>query len=200
MWSTRSRNHQDVKHHGGQANYKLTPRQIRLIKQGLYPEPNVILKEFQDLSPEDVQIEKVMRIVGDAINEFPNEDDRDMLVNAFERLTIPEADIFSIADRLAKGKITVEDIKTIVQDIASKLGLVSESRLQINSAFRSPNEKPGVVDTALIDKLLKQIGPYLGYSDWREKIANPDYKGIIQQIAKHVSGTGTLSTNRLEIK
>jgi NRPS condensation-like uncharacterized protein len=82
-----------------------------------------ILKEFQDLSPEDVQIEKVMRIVGDAINEFPNEDDRDMLVNAFERLTIPEADIFSIADRLAAGKITVEDIKTIVQDIASELGI-----------------------------------------------------------------------------
>jgi len=82
------------------------------------------LKEFQDLSSEDVQIEKVMRIVGDAINEFPNEDDRDMLVNAFERLTIPEADIFSIADRLAAGKITVEDIKTIVQDIASELGIM----------------------------------------------------------------------------
>lgn len=77
---------------------------------------------------------------------------------------------------------------------------VSESQLQINSAFRSPNEKPGVVDTVLIDKLLKQIGPYLGYSDWREKIANPDYKGIIQQIAKHVTGTGTLGTDRLEIK
>ena len=34
-----------------------------------------ILKEFQDVSPEDFQIEKVMRIVGDAVNEFPNEDD-----------------------------------------------------------------------------------------------------------------------------
>ena len=82
-----------------------------------------ILKEFQDLSPEDVQIEKVMRIVGDAINEFPNEDDRDMLVNAFERTTVPEADTFAIADKLAAGEITVEDIKTIVQDIASELGI-----------------------------------------------------------------------------
>ena len=77
-------------------------------------------------------------------------------------------------------------------------GLITESQLQVNSAFASPNEKPGVVDIALVDKLLKQIGPYLGYSDWREKIANPDYKGIIQQIAKHVTGTGTLGTDRIK--
>jgi hypothetical protein len=82
-----------------------------------------ILKEFQDLSPEDVQIEKVMRLVGDAINEFPNEDDRDTLINAFERTTVPEADTFAIADKLAAGEITVEDIKTIVANVANELGI-----------------------------------------------------------------------------
>ena len=86
-----------------------------------------ILKEFQDVSPEDFQIEKVMRIVGDAVNEFPNEDDRDTLINAFERVTTPEADTFAIADKLAAGEITVEDIKTIVQDVASKLGIMQQS-------------------------------------------------------------------------
>jgi hypothetical protein len=77
---------------------------------------------------------------------------------------------------------------------------LKESLLQINSVSASPNEKPGVVDTVLIDKLLRQIGPYLGYFDWEQKIANPDYKAIIQKIAKHVSGTGTLSTDRLVLK
>ena len=82
-----------------------------------------ILKEFQDLSPEDVQIEKVMRIVQDAVNEFPNEDDRDALDHAFERTTVPGADTFAIAAKLAAGEITVEDIKTIVHDVASELGI-----------------------------------------------------------------------------
>ena len=82
-----------------------------------------ILKEFQDLSSEDVQIEKVMKLVGDAINEFPNEDDRDSLVHAFERTITPEADTFAIADKLTAGEITVEDIKTIVNNVASKIGI-----------------------------------------------------------------------------
>lgn len=34
-WATKKRNHQDVKHHKGQANYKLRPAQIRLIREGL---------------------------------------------------------------------------------------------------------------------------------------------------------------------
>ena len=82
-----------------------------------------ILKEFQDLSQEDVQIEKVTKLVGDAINEFPNEDDRDMLINAFERVTTPEANTFAIARKLTAGKITAKDIKTIVNNVAKKLGI-----------------------------------------------------------------------------
>jgi len=84
-----------------------------------------ILKEYQYVSSKDFQIEKVMRIVQDAINEFPNEDDRDTLVNAFERSTPPEADTFVIADKLTAGEITEEDIKTIVQDVATKLGIAN---------------------------------------------------------------------------
>lgn len=34
-WSTKRRNHQDIKHHKGQRNYKLRPWQIRRIKQAL---------------------------------------------------------------------------------------------------------------------------------------------------------------------
>ena len=84
-----------------------------------------ILKESQYVSSEDFQIEKVMRIVQDAVNEFPNEDDRDALDHAFERTTVPEADVFTIADKLTAGEITEEDIKTIVQDVASKLGIAN---------------------------------------------------------------------------
>jgi len=83
------------------------------------------LKEFQDVSSEDFQIEKVSRLVGNAINSITsNEDDRDTLVNAFERTTVPEADIFTIADDLTDGNITTEDINTIVANVAEKLGIM----------------------------------------------------------------------------
>jgi NAD(P)H-nitrite reductase large subunit len=86
-----------------------------------------LIKEIQDLSSEDAQIEKVNTLVGDAINEYPNENDRDALIHAFERTTTPEADTFAIADRLAAGEIKDEDIKTIVDDVASKLGIMQKS-------------------------------------------------------------------------
>jgi hypothetical protein len=59
------------------------------------------------------------------------------------------------------------------------------------------DQKPGSVDTKSIDELLKQIGPYMGYADWKSKIKNPDYEGILQKIAKHVCGVSILSTDRL---
>jgi len=86
-----------------------------------------ILKEVRNLSQEDVQIEKVNKLVQDAINEFPNKDDRDKLDHAFERTTFPEADIFAIADKLTAGEITKEDVKMIVANVAKKLKLVKEN-------------------------------------------------------------------------
>lgn len=88
--------------------------------------------------------------------------------------------------------------KYLVENRATeKVSQINEKRLEI-SYYN--NEDWGTVDTRLIDALLKQIGPYIGYSDWEDKIQNPDYEGIIQKIAKHISGTGTLSNDRLKFK
>jgi hypothetical protein len=60
-----------------------------------------------------------------------------------------------------------EEIKKVLNNTPNTS--TNESLLKIrNASF--PNKNPGVVDTRLIDKLLSQIGPYLGYSDWKEKI------------------------------
>jgi hypothetical protein len=90
-----------------------------------------------------------------------------------------------------------EEIKKVLNNTPNTS--TNESLLKIRDAS-FPNKNPGVVDTRLIDKLLSQIGPYLGYSDWKEKIQNPDYKGIIQKIAKHITNTGVLQSDRLEIE
>ena len=83
-----------------------------------------IIKEIGDVSDSDFAYERVSRYIGSAINEFPNEDDRDKLYNAFERAKDgSDADIFAIIDKLAAGEITVQDIKTIVQDVAQSLGI-----------------------------------------------------------------------------
>ena len=75
------------------------------------------LKEFQDLSSEDIQIEKVMRLIGDAIKAItPNEDEQEEIGNA------PTLDPFELADKLTTGEIAVEDIKTIVNNAAKDLG------------------------------------------------------------------------------
>jgi hypothetical protein len=77
--------------------------------------------------------------------------------------------------------------------------LTNESLLKIR--YRgSNNQEFGTVDTSLIDELLNQIGPYIGYPDWEDRIQNPDYKGIIQKLAKDISGIGTLGMERLDIK
>ena len=82
------------------------------------------IKEFGNVSSKDFQIEKVSTLVGDAINSITsNENDRDTLVNAFERSTVPGADIFAIADDLRDGKITVDGVKAIVRGVATKLGI-----------------------------------------------------------------------------
>lgn len=82
----------------------------------------------------------------------------------------------------------------------SESSQINEKILKIRTRDGGKNQKSGKIDTSLIDSLLNQIGPYLGYSDWKEKIENPDYKGIIQKIAKHVAGIGTLGSDRLDIE
>ena len=75
------------------------------------------LKEFQDLSSEDVQIEKVMRLIGDAIKAItPNKDEQEEIGNE------STLDPFELADKLTAGEITAEDIKTIVNNAANDLG------------------------------------------------------------------------------
>jgi hypothetical protein len=75
---------------------------------------------------------------------------------------------------------------------------LNEEKLKIKSSSSGLKEKPGYVDTILIDKLLKQIGPHIGYANWKELIKNPDYKGIIKKIAKYISNTGTLQNDRID--
>jgi hypothetical protein len=92
------------------------------------------------------------------------------------------------------------ELKQIIKEELSNLlktSPISES-LKIRTKGQK-NQTPGTVDTRLIDGLLKQIGPYIGYSDWEEKIQNPDYEGIIQKIAKHISKVGNLESDRLDI-
>jgi len=94
------------------------------------------------------------------------------------------------------------ELRQIIKEEISKIlnaPSINESLMKIKRRGL-PNQKPGTVDTRLIDELLKQIGPNIGYSDWREKIQNPDYAGIIQKIAKHIAGEGVLSLDLLDIK
>ena len=99
-------------------------------------------------------------------------------------------------------QIIREEVNKVLEESSRnvlKPTLTNESLLKIRPRGLN-NQKFGTVDTRLIDELLNQIGPYMGYSDWKDKIQNPDYKGIIQKIAKHISGIGTLGTDRLDIK
>ncbi len=97
---------------------------------------------------------------------------------------------------------TFEDfLNESVNEVSDSASSIDESLLKITPAGGLLGEqKPGTVDTKLIDELLKQIGPHIGYADWKAKIKNPDYKGIIQKIAKHISGVGTLGSDRLDIE
>jgi hypothetical protein len=93
------------------------------------------------------------------------------------------------------GTITESQARKMMEVLDENKPL-NEEKLKIKSS--GLEEKPGYVDTILIDKLLKQIGPYIGYSNWEELIKNPDYKGIIKKIAKHISNTGTLQNDRID--
>ena len=77
---------------------------------------------------------------------------------------------------------------------------ITEGSITIRTYKAGPKDPTGYVDTALIDKLAAQIGPYIGYSDWEERVqlSKQDYEQIIQKIAKHLTGHGPLQSDRIE--
>ncbi len=77
---------------------------------------------------------------------------------------------------------------------------IIEGKIKITTYKAGPKDPIGYVDTALIDQLVAQIGPHIGYSDWesRLQLSNRDYQNIIQYIAKQLTGAGTLQSDRVE--
>lgn len=56
------------------------------------------------------------------------------------------------------------------------------------------------VDTALIDKLIKQIGPATGYTDWKERAKKVDYVDVIEKVAKSFLGLSSMQNSNITIK
>lgn len=99
-------------------------------------------------------------------------------------------------------KLTKLQLRQIVREeiVKSKSKQIKEQKLKIVNRAMSdiPNTEIGYVDTKLIDTLLKQIGPHIGYPDWEKKIKKADHKYIIQLIAKGVSDRGPLNPDPIE--
>lgn len=77
---------------------------------------------------------------------------------------------------------------------------IVEGKIAIRTYKGGPKDSIGYVDTALIDQLVGQIGPHIGYSDWQDKVqlSKQDYEQIIEKIAKHLTGHGPLQSDRVE--
>lgn len=77
---------------------------------------------------------------------------------------------------------------------------VTEGSIAIRTYKAGKKDPIGHVDTTLIDQLVAQIGPHVGYSDWenRLQLTTTDYQNIIQYIAKQLTGAGTLQSDRVE--
>jgi len=74
---------------------------------------------------------------------------------------------------------------------------LNESKLKFRNKNTTDTETNGVIDTALLDQLIKQIAPHIGYADWEARSKrNTDHKELIQIIAKELTGD-SLSDNRL---
>jgi len=83
------------------------------------------LKEFQDVSSEDFQIEEVNRIIAAAIRAITSDvDKQDKIFDFFEITKDNKYNTFIIAKQLAAGKINVEGIKMKVANVAKKLGIM----------------------------------------------------------------------------
>ena len=77
---------------------------------------------------------------------------------------------------------------------------VVEGKIAIRTYKGGPKDPIGYVDTALIDQLVAQIGPHVGYPNWesRLQLSNRDYQDIVQYISKQLTGAGTLQSGRVE--
>lgn len=75
-------------------------------------------------------------------------------------------------------------------------GVVNESEMKIYGTDGTES----TIDLGLIDTLAKQIGPASGYADWEERIANIDYKSVINTLAKQILKLGALETDRITFK
>ena len=75
-------------------------------------------------------------------------------------------------------------------------GVVNESEMKIYGTDGTES----TIDLNLIDTLAKQIGPASGYADWEERIANIDYKSVINTLAKQILKLGALETDRITFK
>lgn len=77
---------------------------------------------------------------------------------------------------------------------------ITEGSIAIRTHKAGPKDPIGHVDTALIDQLVAQIGPHVGYPNWesRLQLTTTDYQDIIQYISKQLTGAGTLQSGRVE--
>jgi hypothetical protein len=88
----------------------------------------------------------------------------------------------------------MKDIKRM-QQLA---GIIKEEQLKVKQ--QGFNFEPVYVDTKLIDKLLFQLAPAIDHDNIKNLTQNPDYKGILQKIAKHITNTGALSSDLLDFE
>lgn len=77
---------------------------------------------------------------------------------------------------------------------------ITEGSIAIRTYKAGKKDPIGHVDTTLIDQLVAQIGPHVGYPDWenRLQLTTTDYQNIIQYISKQLTGAGTLQSDRVE--
>ena len=104
---------------------------------------------------------------------------------------------FNLKKFLVENKLTTNSNLT---EESTEVKEVTEAKIKIKTYRGLPDDPVGYVDTNLIDQLVAQIGPHIGYTDWENRLnlTEKDYQDIIQKIAKHMVGAGTLQGNRIE--
>jgi hypothetical protein len=100
--------------------------------------------------------------------------------------------------------MNVKELRKLIKEEISRV--VNESNLnkedQLNEAIKivSSTGDKSSVDTTLIDKLISQIGPATGYTDWKERSKRVDYADIIQKVAKSFLGLGAMQDTNITVK
>ena len=84
-----------------------------------------------------------------------------------------------------------------VQRLQKTAGLLTESQIKI---YSKDGTEESEVDLSLIDQLAKQIAPISGYGDWEDRIANIDYKAVINKLAKEFMKLGNMQDDRISFE